>query len=74
MADQELGENVQKNSEAGMSISVQRPWSRGDEDEWPDAVQWIKEQYERLRVILSDSESEAEAPIAGSSYLQATTA
>ena len=74
MADQELGESLEKNSEDGMSVSVQRSWSRDDQDEWPDAVQWIKEQYERLRAVLSDSPNEAEAPIADSSNLQVTDA
>ena len=55
MADQELGENLEKNSEDGMSVSVRRRWSRDDEDEWSDAAQWIREQYERLQAILSDS-------------------
>ena len=74
MADQELGENLEKNSEDGMSVSVRRPWSRDDQDEWSDAVQWIKEQYERLQAVLSDSPNEAEAPIAVSSDHQATDA
>ena len=64
MADQELEENVEKNSEAGRSISVQRRWSRDDEDEWLEAAQWIKEQYERLVAILSDPPSEAEENVA----------
>ena len=54
MAEQELEENVEKNSEAGRSISVQRRWSRDDEDEWLEAAQWIKEQYERLLAVLLD--------------------
>ena len=74
MADQELGENLEKNSEDGISVSVRRRWSRDDQDEWPHAVQWIKEQYERLQAVLSDSPNEAEAPIAISSDLQATDA
>ena len=57
-----------------MSVSVRRPWSRDDQDEWSDAVQWIKEQYERLQAVLSDSPNEAEAPIAVSSDHQATDA
>ena len=72
MADQELGENLDKNSEEGMSLPVQRRWSRDDEEEWRDAAQWIKEQYERLRAVLSDSPSVAEAPVAVSPDLQAT--
>ena len=32
-----------------------------DEDEWPEAAEWIKEQYERLQAILADSPGEGEA-------------
>ena len=55
MGDQELGENLEKNSENGMTVSVRRQWTRDDEDEWPDAAEWIKEQFERLRAILADA-------------------
>ena len=53
MDDQELGENLEKNSEAGMTVAVQNRWTRDDEDEWPEAAQWIKEQHERLRAIVA---------------------
>lgn len=53
MDDQELGENLEKNSEAGMTVAVQKRWTRDDEDEWPEAAQWIKEQHERLRAIVA---------------------
>lgn len=53
MSDQNLSENLQKNSEEGWTISVQRSWIRDDEDEWPDAALWIKEQQERLAAILT---------------------
>ncbi len=59
LADQQLGENLEKLSVDGMSITVQKRWTRDDEDEWPEAARWIKEQFERLRAILSDPTSEA---------------
>ena len=54
MADQQLGENLEKHSVDGMTITVQRAWTRDDEDEWPEAARWIKEQFERLRAIVAD--------------------
>ena len=59
LADQQLGENLEKLSVDGMSITVQKRWTRDDEDEWPEAARWIKEQFERLRAIFSDPTSEA---------------
>ena len=58
MDDQQLGENLEKNSAGGMTITVQRHWTRDDEGEWPEAAQWIKEQFERLQAILSGTLSE----------------
>ena len=55
MGDQRLGDNLDRNSENGMTIAVQRPWMRDDEEEWPDAARWISEQCERLHTII-DSE------------------
>ena len=60
MDDQQLGENLEKNTADGMTITVQKRWTRDDESEWPEAAQWIKEQFERLRVILSGVASERE--------------
>ena len=54
MGDQELGENSEKNSVDGMTVSVRRCWTRDDENEWPEAAQWIIEQQERLQAILAD--------------------
>ena len=54
MGDQQLGDDLDKNSANGMSITVQRPWVRDDEDEWPDAAQWIREQCDRLHAIVGD--------------------
>ena len=60
MGDQEIGDNVEKNSADGISLSVQRRWARDDEDEWPEAAEWLREQYERLRVVLTDPPSKGE--------------
>ena len=57
MGDQQLGENLERNSEDGVSIAVQRPWVRDDEDEWPEVAVWIKEQQERLAAVLKGSSS-----------------
>ena len=54
MGDQQLGDNVERNSTNGMSITVQKPWVRDDENEWPDAAQWIREQCDRLHEIVDD--------------------
>ena len=58
MGDQLLGENLEKNNADGMTITVQRRWTRDDEAEWPEDARWIKEQFERLRAILSGTLSE----------------
>lgn len=51
MADQDLGnEDVAK----GWSATVNMNWERGDEANWPEAAQWIMDQFERLQLILSD--------------------
>ena len=55
MGDQQLGENLERNAEDGVSIAVQRPWVRDDEDEWPEVALWIKEQQERLAAVLERS-------------------
>ena len=52
MGDQELGGNLESSSLDGTTVVIQRGWTRDDEAEWPEAAQWIKEQYERLRAIL----------------------
>ena len=60
MSDQVLGENIEKTSADGMTITVVTHWMRDDENDWPEAARWIKEQFERLRTILSETASEAE--------------
>ena len=60
MGDQQLGDNLDRNSENGMTIAVQRSWVRDDEEEWPDAARWINEQCERLHTII-DGEPDGES-------------
>ena len=60
MGDQELGANLKKNSVDGTTVSVQRRWTRDDEDEWREAARWIIEQHERLRAIVADPSARAE--------------
>ncbi|MCY3810641.1 MAG: HNH endonuclease family protein [Gammaproteobacteria bacterium] len=55
IGDQQLGENLERNADDGVSISVQRPWVRDDEGEWPEVAVWIKEQQERLAAVLADT-------------------
>ena len=52
MGDQEIGDDLEKKSEDGRTVNVQRSWTRDDEAEWPEAAQWIIEQHERLRAIV----------------------
>ena len=55
MADQDVDDNVEQNSVKGWSVAVRRGWTRDDEDEWPEAAEWLIEQCGRLRAV-------AEAP------------
>ena len=54
MSDQDVGDNVEQNSVKGWSIAIRRRWTRDDEDEWPEAAEWLIEQCERLRTISVD--------------------
>ena len=51
MGDQELGSGAEKKSELGRSITVQKIWELDNDDGWPDAVDWITDQYSRLIAI-----------------------
>ena len=55
MGDQELGQNIVKESEDGRSISVWTNWELDDEDDWPEIADWIMDQFERLRAIAAAS-------------------
>ena len=56
MGDQELGGELEKRSEDGKTITVQRPWTHDDEGEWREAARWIIEQYERLAIMAAEEE------------------
>ena len=60
MGDQEFEGSPEKNAASGWTVQVQRHWTLNDENEWPDAAQWIKEQCERLQAILTASEWQGE--------------
>ena len=55
MSDEILGNDLEKYSNEGRTISVERPWDRDDEEGWPDAAQWLKDQQVRLEAILDES-------------------
>ena len=55
MADQEVGDDVERKCERGRSVSVGRSWVRDDESEWPAAAQWIRDQHDRLLAIAGDT-------------------
>ena len=63
LGDQEVEGNLEKNSANGLSVSVQRRWTSDDEGEWPDAAEWLREQYERLRAILVDPAGRGEGSV-----------
>ena len=56
MGDQELGDNLERNVVEGMTLTVQRHWNRDDEDEWPEAAQWVSDQQLRLQAILTEAD------------------
>lgn len=60
MADQTLSGDIDSESERGRTVRVERSWTRDNEDEWGEACQWLRDQYERLRLILTDSDREDE--------------
>ncbi len=53
MADQFLGDDIEKNSDKGWTITVQNNWIGDDEDSWPEVADWIKQQQERLQIIIT---------------------
>ena len=54
MSDQNLSNDLEKESLEGRSISVCGAWMRDDEEEWPAAAHWVKDQFDRMRTIISD--------------------
>ena len=53
MGDQMIEDNVDDASANGRSVSVQKRWERDNEDEWAEAAEWLIDQFERLRAIVS---------------------
>ena len=53
MSDQELGGEIERNSNRGWTITVQKNWIQDDQNSWPEVSDWIKQQQERLQMILS---------------------
>ena len=51
MSDQELDGNEMAEGESGRSVSVCRAWDRDDQEVWPEAALWIKDQADRLQAI-----------------------
>ncbi len=56
MADQVLEGDPEKRCGEGKTVYVKRSWTRDDEDEWDEACQWIRDQCERLRLVMESSE------------------
>ncbi len=51
MADQVISGNLEQRRENGRTLQVERQWDRDDEEAWPEIVQWIQDQHDRLRDI-----------------------
>ena len=47
------GRNLEKSNVNGMTITGETGGIRDDDRDWPDAVQWTKEQIERPRALLA---------------------
>ncbi len=56
MGDQRIEGEPHAESLEGRTVSVKKPWAYEDDEDWPPAADWIKDQYERLRTILKDLE------------------
>ena len=59
MSDQEFDGNEESRSRGGRSVTVRRAWDRDDQDEWPEAARWIKDQADRLGAIAEGLDSGA---------------
>ena len=51
MGDQISSLDVDGESAQGRSVSIQRSWDRDDHAEWPEAADWIMDQFLRLKSI-----------------------
>ena len=55
MGDQILHGDGDKASRKGTSVFLRRDWTRDNEDEWPEAAEWLMDQSARLQALLADS-------------------
>ena len=55
MGDQMLYGDADKAGLKGTSVFVRRGWTRDNEDEWPEAAEWLVDQSVRLQALLADS-------------------
>lgn len=51
MYDQELDGNEGSECRNERSVSVRRAWDRDDQEAWPEAALWIKDQADRMQAI-----------------------
>ena len=61
MGDQRIVGEPRAASLKGRTVWLTRGWTCEDDEDWPDAAAWIKEQYERLRFILEEPTGEERA-------------
>ena len=53
MDDQNLGGEIEKNSDKGWTITVEKVRTQSGQDAWPEEFDWVKQQAERLQMIIS---------------------
>ena len=59
MGDQTINNRgADKKAREGRTISIEMTWERDNEEEWPDAAQWIADQTQRVQALLSDPSDE----------------
>ena len=54
MGDQILHGDADQASSKGRSVFLRRDWTRDNEDEWPEAAEWIVDQSTRLQALIAD--------------------
>ena len=57
IGDQDFEGNEASLSRNGRTITVRREWDRHDQDGWPEAASWIKDQADRLGAIAEGGDS-----------------
>ncbi len=58
MGDQRIEGDPHAASLEGRTVWLTSQWTYEDDEDWPDAAAWIKEQYERLRFVLEEPTGE----------------